>query len=677
MAAEWGVAGPFIQEFEAALTKKIDVVKEQSIQETLEEENPEERNRHLKKALETLLQTESGELVRKIIHLDMIQNIHTPKFQAMRYMERLKFFIFVAVMDNYAMELEFIEKNFLFYEYLQYRKNMAVVGKIAEQDPGKTFMLDLLKTLYDEENLEKKLRYPRPNNDPANQGGGSAAQEDAEKAEEKIEIEFPASDPLLKNKELAKWQAANKDIIQITVQGGQREDEIVEADFFDRGLLSVPSQVAWRSQVRYNLDWEDLDEDLPLHFPLFTKVELKDKDDRREQAEYEAHMQQVFSELNIDYRSLYAYKWHLLFELIHAWRFRNDAKKLIGKINPYDAYQILEGYDLTLMSVKDVRKIDENILLEARKKRIPILIKTRGKFIIYGDPKSDGNWQFTNIESREDLGLNLLPFEKGILLRDDPLFNPLLIEALKRGHALHAGLVERTINNPKYQCSPTEKPLMDLVLFAKKEMDQIDYRKVDPVDVNIILEAINRARREMNAFLQMVKDQVGKKDRDALEIAAYVTGGIIISIAVLAVLVITDIVIFTTFAGLAAAAFSMIFCGGLLGYLGKKAKDKIKQCVNPRPENEEEYFLSWDTAQVQRHLLARDSISGISPSATLTPLDQVSVSTEVPSLFEPQASPSARNSLSSFSPPRKIVIDSSPSESPVMTSRSTSRIDRK
>lgn len=111
----------------------------------------------------------------------------------------------------------------------------------------------------------------------------------------------------------------------------------------------------------------------------------------------------------------------------------------------YSKQSSFSEYDLSLMSVDDVSEIDQAFWKNAKIKKTPILIKSKDKFIIYGDPKGYGNWQQTEIETTDlatglaadlatDLTLDDLPFEKGIIKRDDQLFTSFLIKTLKKGH---------------------------------------------------------------------------------------------------------------------------------------------------------------------------------------------------------------------------------------------------
>lgn len=90
--------------------------------------------------------------------------------------------------------------------------------------------------------------------------------------------------------------------------------------------------------------------------------------------------------------------------------------------------------DLFLMTIDDIENINKNILKEAQEKRRPILIKTGRKFFLYGNPKNDGQWTFTEIETT-DFDLNKLPFADGIIKKySHQRFTPPLLAALKKGN---------------------------------------------------------------------------------------------------------------------------------------------------------------------------------------------------------------------------------------------------
>jgi len=91
--------------------------------------------------------------------------------------------------------------------------------------------------------------------------------------------------------------------------------------------------------------------------------------------------------------------------------------------------------DFSLMVINDDKEIREEPLRAAKQKKTPILIQKQGQFKIYGDPKGDGNWKFTEIEDKNG-NLSKFPFNNGIINHNDSLFTPDLITTLKKGHAL-------------------------------------------------------------------------------------------------------------------------------------------------------------------------------------------------------------------------------------------------
>ncbi len=93
------------------------------------------------------------------------------------------------------------------------------------------------------------------------------------------------------------------------------------------------------------------------------------------------------------------------------------------------------GCDLALVSLPPDEKIDESVLKNARETKTPLLMEQNGKYCIYGDPKKDGHWGYTDIEVKEDDAVSKLPFDKPKIRRDDDLFNKALIDAIKPGHA--------------------------------------------------------------------------------------------------------------------------------------------------------------------------------------------------------------------------------------------------
>ncbi len=88
--------------------------------------------------------------------------------------------------------------------------------------------------------------------------------------------------------------------------------------------------------------------------------------------------------------------------------------------------------NLILMSIDEEKRLTskdfEQKLNGAKGKRIPILIKQKDKFQIYGDPNGDGNWTLTDVTQDQKVDLNKLPFEKGIIRRDDKEFTPLSLK---------------------------------------------------------------------------------------------------------------------------------------------------------------------------------------------------------------------------------------------------------
>ncbi|WP_115711750.1 ankyrin repeat domain-containing protein [Legionella sainthelensi] len=115
--------------------------------------------------------------------------------------------------------------------------------------------------------------------------------------------------------------------------------------------------------------------------------------------------------------------------------------------------------NLYLMSLDDIAQIDKNTLTRAREKSAPILIKTRDKFQLYGDSQGNGMWSFTEIED-SNFNLMALPFEKGIIKRDNPLLAPDLIDRLKSGHMLFANFCELEEFEKMSDYSPLDQEML-------------------------------------------------------------------------------------------------------------------------------------------------------------------------------------------------------------------------
>ncbi len=120
----------------------------------------------------------------------------------------------------------------------------------------------------------------------------------------------------------------------------------------------------------------------------------------------------------------------------------NNTERKIEEIIPFIGFPDNEqmGCSLFLLSAKeglekkeDFEKLEEleaKTFTEAKKKKIPILVREKDKFFLYGDPKGKGDWQYTPITKGLD-ELNQLP-PSGIIKRKE--FTPSLIETLKVGH---------------------------------------------------------------------------------------------------------------------------------------------------------------------------------------------------------------------------------------------------
>jgi hypothetical protein len=101
----------------------------------------------------------------------------------------------------------------------------------------------------------------------------------------------------------------------------------------------------------------------------------------------------------------------------------------------------LNGCDIRLMSIdSEALTIDEKFLHEAKMTNIPILIRQRDKFFIYGDKHGNGHWEFLEINDKEGV-LKQLPYDKKVLSSDDPLFSEVVRDTLKEGHAYLKGLI--------------------------------------------------------------------------------------------------------------------------------------------------------------------------------------------------------------------------------------------
>lgn len=117
---------------------------------------------------------------------------------------------------------------------------------------------------------------------------------------------------------------------------------------------------------------------------------------------------------------------------VFGFSIREMCKKDREFFNPCNLY---------LMSLDNIAQIDKNTLTRAREKSTPILIKTRDKYQLYGDSQGNGVWNFTEIED-SNFNFTALPFEEGIIRRDNPLLTTDLIEHLKSGHVLFANFCE-------------------------------------------------------------------------------------------------------------------------------------------------------------------------------------------------------------------------------------------
>jgi hypothetical protein len=91
-----------------------------------------------------------------------------------------------------------------------------------------------------------------------------------------------------------------------------------------------------------------------------------------------------------------------------------------------------KGSDLFLISLKNDEKLPDSILDKAKTLGTSVLVRKGKEFLIYGNKKGDGKYVPTKIEPTDDL--NKLPFDQGIIHRQDKLFTPSLINILKKGH---------------------------------------------------------------------------------------------------------------------------------------------------------------------------------------------------------------------------------------------------
>ncbi len=117
--------------------------------------------------------------------------------------------------------------------------------------------------------------------------------------------------------------------------------------------------------------------------------------------------------------------------------------KMMGGTNPSPEILklMVEGYDIYLLSVKNLSDVTTDVLLHAEKQNRPIIIRDENlkNFYIYG--RKNGKWEKTWLmlkpeHVRERHFLDSLPFSVGHLLKEDPLFKNdryLLLTLLKMG----------------------------------------------------------------------------------------------------------------------------------------------------------------------------------------------------------------------------------------------------
>jgi hypothetical protein len=58
---------------------------------------------------------------------------------------------------------------------------------------------------------------------------------------------------------------------------------------------------------------------------------------------------------------------------------------------------LVKWNDVNILSLDDDKEIDDAILARAHQNNTPVLIRKQGKFSVYGDPKGDNTWQFTEV----------------------------------------------------------------------------------------------------------------------------------------------------------------------------------------------------------------------------------------------------------------------------------------
>ncbi len=129
-----------------------------------------------------------------------------------------------------------------------------------------------------------------------------------------------------------------------------------------------------------------------------------------------------------------------LHQIIDEWKMKPELGRVSAFIYPCNIVH--------LIAINEGENIDENIYEEARKKRIPILIKEGNRFKVYGDREGNGNWTLSNIDANRGGDIALMMLEPWFSRR---------IEGFPSGRILKYGdkgfdsSMARTIVQPGHQ----------------------------------------------------------------------------------------------------------------------------------------------------------------------------------------------------------------------------------